>query len=187
MTTGRPKLLLHCCCAPCTPVPAGELLVSREVLLFFYNPNIEPEEEYRARLNEIAFHAQNKGYPLVEGPYENGLWTERIHGMEHEPEGGLRCEACFRMRLEKTAEEAVKQGCDEYCTTLSISPHKNAALINRIGKEIECKLGIRFIEADFKKKDGFRKSCEISKKEKFYRQDYCGCLFSRRHPRQPDP
>jgi len=174
------KLLLHTCCAPCITIPLERLKAEFEIAGFFYNPNIHPEQEYEKRLNEITKWTQQTGIPLIVHKYETNRWFELVKGLEVEPEGGKRCEVCFRIRLEQTAELAKQKGFDYFTTTLSISPHKNATVINLIGNEIGTKVGIRFFEANFKKKDGFKQSVELSKIHDFYRQDYCGCIYSRR-------
>jgi len=175
-----PKLLLHGCCAPCVTHPFRMLRGQFNVTVFFYNPNIQPVEEYKARLNEIRRLSIKWQFPLVEGAYETAAWFNAVRGLEAEPEGGRRCSICYRIRLERTARNAKALGMECFATTLSISPHKQADTINRIGREIGYAAGIRFIEADFKKNDGFKASCDISKREGLYRQDFCGCGYSRR-------
>ena len=175
-----PKLLLHCCCAPCGTHPLRLLGERFDVTGYFDNPNIQPEEEYLARLTEIRGLAERWGFPVIEGTYDSESWLSAIRGHEDEPEGSARCEICYRFRLEKTAGKAKSFGMDGFATTLSVSPHKKAEIINRIGRETGGHAGIPFVEADFKKKDGFRISCELSRAEGLYRQDYCGCMFSRR-------
>jgi predicted adenine nucleotide alpha hydrolase (AANH) superfamily ATPase len=174
------KLLLHTCCAPCITVPLERLQSEFEVTGFFYNPNIHPEQEYEKRLDEITTWTQQAGIPLIVYNYDISHWFELVKGLEDEPEGGKRCIVCFRLRLEQTAEFAQKKRFDYFTTTLSISPHKNTAIINLLGNEIGERFGVRFFEANFKKKDGFKQSVALSKNYGFYRQDYCGCIFSRR-------
>ena len=174
------KLLLHTCCAPCITVPLERLQSEFEITGFFYNPNIHPEQEYERRLNEIKKWIQQIGIPLIVQSYDSSRWFELIKGCEDESEGGKRCEVCFKLRLEKTASFAKENGFDYFTSTLSISPHKNAQLINEIGKNLGKQFGVEFLEANFKKKDGFKQSVELSKKFVFYRQDYCGCIYSRR-------
>lgn len=174
------KLLLHTCCAPCITVPIERLKSDFEITGFFYNPNIHPKKEYTKRLDEITKWTQQIGIPLIVSKYESGRWLDLVKGLEDEPEGGKRCEVCFRTRLEQTAEYAQKKGFDYFTTTLSISPHKNATMINLIGKEIGEKFGVQFFKANFKKKDGFKQSIDLSKKYEFYRQHYCGCIYSLR-------
>ena len=176
----KEAFLLHCCCAPCFTHPVQVLSETHDVTAFFYNPNIQPEKEYRAREEEIRRLAKKWSINLIVGDYDVDAWHELVEGLEQEPEGGRRCEVCYRMRMERTVQAARDRGFDRFGMTLSISPHKRADTINRIGKELEAEYGISFFEADFKKKDGFRISCRISEEEHLYRQDYCGCLFSRR-------
>ncbi len=176
----KPKLLLHCCCAPCVTHPIRLLCETFEVTAFFYNPNINPASEYQARLLEIQKLAQKWQFPLLIGPYEPEIWEERIRGHENDKEGGARCLLCYQLRLEKTALEAKRVNMAYFASTLSISPHKNAEQINAIGEAIAFQQGIFFYPANFKKKDGFKKSCELSKQEGLYRQNFCGCQYSRR-------
>jgi predicted adenine nucleotide alpha hydrolase (AANH) superfamily ATPase len=176
----RPKLLLHTCCAPCATHPALFLGEEFEIALFFYNPNIHPESERTARTEETKRLAAKWGLPVIIGDDEPEVWNKAVLGLEAEIEGGQRCEVCFQIRLKKTFHAAVQYGFDKFTSTLSVSPHKNAALINRIGKEIG---GNQYLEADFKKKDGFKKSCDLSRSEGLYRQDYCGCRYSRKQDR----
>lgn len=173
-------LLLHCCCAPCMTHPVRLLRKEFDVTAFFYNPNIHPREEYTARQNEMERMAEEWEIPLIIGEYDVDEWFKKVKGYEEEPEGGLRCEACYRFRLEKTVLTAEKRGVEVFGTTLSISPHKKVTVINAIGKELEERRGICFFEADFKKKNGFKISCRLSNEEGLYRQNYCGCTFSRR-------
>ena len=176
----KPAFLLHCCCAPCSTHPFHVLEENFRVTGFFYNPNIHPREEYEARKSEMERLAKAWGFPLIADSYNADVWFEAVKGYEEEPEGGRRCEICFRFRLERTARRAKDAGMAFFGTTLSVSPHKKAGVINRIGRELEATYGVRFYEADFKKKDGFRISCRLSKEEGLQRQDYCGCVFSRR-------
>ncbi|MDM7925521.1 MAG: epoxyqueuosine reductase QueH [bacterium] len=178
--SGRRRLLLHACCAPCGTHPFTVLREAFDVTVYFDNPNIFPESEYRARLDEIRALGDRWNFPVETAEYDAGNWRYAIRGLEDEPEGGKRCRVCFRFRLERTAERAAASGMDAFATTLTVSPHKNAALINRIGSEIGPLTGVTFIAADFKKQDGFRKSCALSREAGLYRQDYCGCEFSLR-------
>jgi predicted adenine nucleotide alpha hydrolase (AANH) superfamily ATPase len=176
----RKKLLLHCCCAPCGTHPFRALRGQYDVTVYFDNPNIHPAGEYQARLEEIRALAERWHFTLVEGEYDSVGWFDAVRGHEEEPEGAARCAICYRIRLERAARTAKSLGMDCFATTLSVSPHKNAKTINRIGKEAGGLIGIQFVEADFKKMDGFKISCELSRAEGLYRQDYCGCIFSRR-------
>lgn len=173
------KLLLHICCAPCSTEVIERLSTQYEVTGFFYNPNIHPKREYQSRLSELERFSGKAGFRVICSDYDVKGWFKRVKGLEKEPEGGKRCEICFRLRLEETAKAAKKGGFDIFTTTLTISPHKDAKVINTIGKDLEKTHGISFLAADFKKKDGFKKSVEHSKKHGLLRQDYCGCIFSR--------
>ncbi|MCD4785805.1 MAG: epoxyqueuosine reductase QueH [Candidatus Eremiobacteraeota bacterium] len=176
----KKKLLLHICCAPCSTSVILQLSPEYDAYGFFYNPNIDIEQEYKYRKSEMKKIANIYNVPVIYGEYDVEKWRESVKGLEDEPEGARRCEVCFRKRLKKTAQVAMKKGFDLFCTTLTVSPLKNANLINRIGKEIEQETGCIYLESNFKKKDGFKKSVELSKKYNLYRQDYCGCSFSKR-------
>jgi predicted adenine nucleotide alpha hydrolase (AANH) superfamily ATPase len=151
-----------------------------DLLCFFYNPNIYPEVEYLRRLSSAERYLDQIGIQLIVGTYEQSEWLAAVKGYEAEPEGGKRCEICYRMRLQKTAEFAVTIGCKYFTTTLSISPHKRAEVINRLGIDIAASYHpkLSFYAADFKKRNGFKKSVEMSKRAGLYRQTYCGCKFS---------
>jgi len=188
-----PKLLLHTCCAGCGAAVARELASEFEVELFFYNPNIWPEEEYFKRLDEAHRIALELGLKIAggEGDYRaaHQEWLKAIKGREADPERGERCRICYRERLEKTAKFASANGFDHFASTLSVSPHKDAEAINRIGEEIAkpplppfIKGGKpEFLARDFKKKDGFKRACELSRELGLYRQHYCGCEYSIKH------
>lgn len=175
----RQKLLLHICCAPDATVVIERLRPEYDIAAFFYNPNIHPENEYELRLQEMLELAERLGIPFEKVEYDAQNWFTLIKGHESAPEGGSRCEICFRMRLEKTAQFAAKAGFDIFTTVLTVSPHKNANLINQIGKELGMTYHVPFLEANFKKKDGFKRSLELSRYYGLYRQDYCGCVFSK--------
>jgi predicted adenine nucleotide alpha hydrolase (AANH) superfamily ATPase len=147
---------------------------------FFFNPNIDPGEEYARRLHATRQLQDFLPFALEVAGGGEKQWEEAVRGLDEEPEKGRRCEACIRMRLRRTAQEAKRQGMSAFCTVLTVSPKKDAAMVNRIGREEGERAGVFFIEADMKKKDGFRKSVEISKKLGIYRQDYCGCRYSLR-------
>lgn len=172
------KILLHSCCAPCSAHVIQELSKEYQVTLFYFNPNIFPEEEYLKRLNEAQKYLKKIEINLIEGEYNHQAWLEAIKGYENEPERGKRCHICYRFRLEKTALEAKKLNFDIFCSTLSISPHKDAQMINKIGLELAEQYNISYLESDWKKQEGFKKACDISREEGFYRQSYCGCEFS---------
>ncbi|HID54885.1 TPA: epoxyqueuosine reductase QueH, partial [Candidatus Poribacteria bacterium] len=151
------RMLLHICCAPCSTYVIEVLKPIYKIAGFFYNPNIHPESQYKLRLEEIIRYAEIAGIDLVVGEYEVRRWFDLVRGLEDEPEGGRRCRICYRMRLERTAQYAAEHGFDIITTTLSISPHKKADVINRIGAEVAGKHGVGFLQADFKKKGGFQK------------------------------
>ena len=174
------KLLLHTCCAPCSTHVVDVLKDEYELTGYFYNPNIHPETEYRRRHEEMKEYAQRIGLHLVSAEYDVDRWFQMVKGLEQVPEGGERCFLCYRMRLEKAASYASEHGYDLITTTLSISPHKNASMINRIGAEVARKHGVEFYAADFKKRGGFEKSVKMSKEAGLFRQTYCGCIFSKR-------
>ena len=184
----RPSILLHSCCGPCSTAVMERLAERYRVTVFFYNPNITDEEEYRRRweAQKQAVEHFNEGRPeqdrilLREGPYDPETFFEAVRGYETEPENGARCTVCFQLRMERTAEEAEKEGFDEFATTLSVSPHKNTKRINEVGYELEERVKPSFLDESFKKKDGFKRSVELSKEYGIYRQNYCGCVFSLR-------
>jgi hypothetical protein len=154
-----------------------ELKKEYDITLFYYNPNVEPINEYELRLEEAERYAQKLNLPIIVGDYDNIDFHNRVQGHESDPEGGERCKICFRQRLEKTAILAKETGFDLFTTTLTVSPYKNAEIINQIGKEIAEQLNIEFLEKDFKK--GYMHSIELSKQHNMYRQNYCGCLYSK--------
>jgi len=175
----RKKLLLHTCCAPCFSHVYEVLKDSYNVTSYFYNPNISPRDEYEKRLSELKRYAEEIGFQLIVGSYDIRDWTQRVKPFRFMGERSERCWNCYHFRLEKTFIHAVDEGYDIVATSLSISPHKDAYRINKSGNELEKKYGIPFLTADFKKKDGFKKSVELSKKHGFYRQNYCGCIYSK--------
>lgn len=176
----KPKLLLHVCCAPCSSYVLEYLGEHFEITAYYYNPNISPESEYILRLDELKrlVRETKSGAAVVAGEYEPERFFELAKGREAEPEGGERCALCYRLRLGKSGEYAAANGFDYFTTTLSISPYKNAEKLNTIGGEIAQKLGIKYLYSDFKKKNGYKRSIELSKEYGLYRQDYCGCVFS---------
>lgn len=176
----KPKILLHICCAPCSTHVINTLKKDYNVTGFFYNPNIHPKREYIQRAKEMNKLLQKMDIRTIEGEYDLKEWYKATKGFENEPEGGKRCEICFRMRLKKTAELAKDKGFQSFTTTLTIGPQKNAKMINDIGIELSTFYNIEFLQADFKKKDGFKKSVELSKKYDLKRQEYCGCIFSKK-------
>jgi len=174
----KERILLHTCCAPCSPYVIELLQREFKVSAFFYNPNIHPLEEYQRRLEEMKQFCKKVGIELLIGNYDVDQWFHTTRGMENEKEGGKRCELCYQMRLEKAASVAHTNGFKHFTTTLTVSPHKKAKVINQIGWKLQKKYPITFYEADFKKCDGFKKSCGLSKEHGFYRQTYCGCVYS---------
>lgn len=179
-----PTLLLHSCCAPCSSYCLEYLAQHFKITIFYYNPNIAPEAEYRRRLmeqKELISRLDVK-YPIsfIEGDYDTDLFYYMAKGRETLPEGGERCFDCYRLRLKQGALMAKQQGFDYFTTTLSISPHKNAEKLNEIAEELEMELGIKHLPSDFKKKNGYKRSIELSKEFGLYRQDYCGCIYSKR-------
>ena len=178
-----PNLLLHVCCAPCSSYVLEYLSNYFQITLFFYNPNIAPKEEFDKRVIEIERFVSE--FPVKHpvkieiGDYHPEEFFAMAKGMEEEPEGGKRCYYCYEQRLRRTAEKCKQDGYDYFTTTLSISPYKHAEWLNEIG-EYQAKLhGVSYLVSDFKKKDGYRRSIELSKQYQLYRQDYCGCVFSK--------
>ncbi len=178
----RPSLLLHACCAPCSSYVLEYLSSCFDITLFFYNPNIYPAEEYNRRLEELRdmLAALNSPAALVEGAFEPQIFEELVKGREKEPERGSRCLLCYALRLEKTAKFAAQNGFDYFTTTLSISPHKDAAKLNETGLLLAKAYGVEYLISDFKKKNGYLRSLEISAQLGLYRQEYCGCRYSMR-------
>ena len=177
----KKKMLLHSCCGPCSTAVIDRLKEDFDLTIFYYNPSIYPKEEYIHRLNEQKRYVSEAGLNIVviDGTYEDyDIFYQGYKGLENEKEGGARCNICFALRLEKTAEYAKKKNFDIFATTLTVSPHKNAKIINEIGQNISKKYDIDYLVADFKKQDGFLKSIRFSKEYNLYRQDYCGCKFS---------
>ncbi len=181
-----PRLLLHACCAPCVVYPIERLEPEFELGVFFYNPNIQPAEEYDKRLSELIRFCQKQNMVLIERPYDTAEWFDKIKGLENEPERGRRCDICYEMRLRKTAEYAKKNGFAWFGTGLTSSPYKKADKINELGQQLEKELGVKYYAADFKKKGGALRAVELSKKYGFYRQNYCGCVFSKRERETKD-
>lgn len=177
----RPKLLLHICCAGCGAYVVQVLKKDYEVVLYFYNPNIYPESEYEKRLVEAKKIAAEYGLKLILEKYDHRAWLNKIKGQEKDPERGERCWICYRDRLEKTAKIAREKGFAFFTTTLTISPHKDAKKISQLGREMENKYKVKFLDRDLKKQDGFKKSTYLGKELGLYRQNYCGCEFSQRH------
>ncbi len=180
MKSGKPKMLLHACCAPCSTSVIERLRSEFHLTTYFYNPNIHPREEYELRTRQMKEYAQKVEVEFIEPEYEQERWFALTQNMEMVPEGGERCRACYRLRLETTADYGARRGYDYFATTLSVSPHKNAQKINQIGRKASQKYRIKYLETDFKKREGFKRSVELSKSQGLFRQDYCGCIYSRR-------
>lgn len=181
---GTPTLLLHSCCGPCSSHCLEVLAEHFFVTVLWYNPNIHPEKEYFLRLEhqKKLIDALRVKYPvsLITAEYTPQEYFSAVKGLETEPEGGQRCSVCFAQRLELTARTAKEKGFDFFTTTLTVSPHKNADIINTIGREMAEKYQIAFLPSDFKKKNGYQRSIELSRQFELYRQNYCGCTFSLR-------
>lgn len=182
--SGVPSLLLHSCCGPCSSYVLEVLSQHFNVTVLYFNPNIYPESEYKKRLAEQIKIIDGMPFKnpacLMECDYDENEFLAAAQGFENEREGGARCEKCFRLRMEKTALLAKENGFDFFTTTLSVSPHKNAPLLNKIGEELSEKHGIKYLYGDFKKKEGYKRSIELSAQYDLYRQNYCGCRFSLR-------
>lgn len=177
-----PKLLLHSCCAPCSSYVLEYLSEYFEITVLYYNPNIYPESEYSKRVKEQKKFISDmySRYPIsfIEGDYDTDSFYDMAKGMENVREGGKRCFGCYELRLQKTAELAANQDFDYFTTTLSISPLKNAQKLNEIGAQLAEEYGVRYLFSDFKKKNGYKRSIELSGEYGLYRQDYCGCVYS---------
>lgn len=181
-----PSLLLHTCCAPCSSYCIEYLSNYFKITVLYYNPNIYPESEYTHRKSEqIRLIGEMKTkYPVnfIDCDFDSEKFYCAVKGLENEREGGERCFKCYRLRLEKAAQTASENGFDCFTTSLTISPLKNAEKINEIGEELAVKYNVRFLPSDFKKREGFKRSIELSKEYNLYRQNYCGCVFSREKP-----
>lgn len=179
----KPKLFLHCCCAPCSSYVLEYLSAFFTITLLFYNPNITDDAEYEKRKQELVRLVKEGAYPgrieLAHAEYDSGLFFERVRGLEREPERGKRCFVCYEIRLRKTAELAAAAGADYFCTTLSISPHKSADKLMEIGETLGREYGVSYLPSDFKKRNGYKRSIELSRQYGLYRQNYCGCVFSK--------
>ena len=180
---GKKRLLLHSCCGPCSSYVITYLTKFFDITILYYNPNIFPYNEYLKRkeeqirlINEID---TENSLDIIDCDYDNDLYEKLIKGLEQEPERGKRCNVCYLMRLDKTAAIAKENGYDFFCTTLSVSPYKNANLINEYGSSLEDKYRVRWLYSDFKKKDGYKQSILLSQKYNLYRQNYCGCIYSK--------
>jgi len=181
----RPKLLLHVCCGPCATAVIERLILNFDIIGFWHNPNIQPAEEHDRRLTQAEVVAREFDIELVVEDADEQSWLAAVAGYEGEPEGGRRCPLCFEHRLRTTAAKAAQMGVPNVATTLSISPHKPVATINEIGERVARALGVHFRPEDFKKRGGFQRSVQMSKQLGLYRQNYCGCLFSK--PKEDAP
>ena len=179
-----PTLLLHSCCAPCSSYCLEYLSEFFKITIFYYNPNITEIDEYRKRVEEqkklINMLPCKNRIDFLEGKYETDLFFEMTKGLENEPEKGKRCFKCYELRMSETAIIAKKLNYDYFTTTLSLSPYKNSNKINEIGELLQQQYNIKYLYSDFKKKNGYKKSIELSKKYNLYRQNYCGCIYSKR-------
>ena len=179
----RPRLLLHVCCAPCSTACLEQLANTFQLTCFYYNPNISPEAEFSRRYDELVRLLGVLPLPetpgIIRGDYEPERFTEIAKGLEALPEGGERCARCYRLRLEKTAQAARNGGYAYFTTTLSVSPYKNAWKLNQIGAELAERYGVAYLFSDFKKHDGYLRSIRLSAEYQLYRQDYCGCAYSK--------
>lgn len=178
-----PRLLLHSCCAPCSSYTLEYLANYFEITVLYYNPNISPKEEFEKRFAEQkrlieSMPAKHK-ITLIKGEYNYEDFEKIARGYEDVPEGGERCFRCYRLRLSRAAELAREKGFDYFCTTLSISPLKNSQKINEIGYELEKEYGVAWLPSDFKKREGYKRSIELSKEYNLYRQNFCGCIYSK--------
>ena len=178
-----PKILLHSCCGPCSTECITRLTKYFDITVLYYNPNIEPQEEYEKRKQEqIRFIKEFKpinNLDFMDCDYDNASFERMTEGLEKEPEGGKRCHKCYELRLKKTANIAKEKGYDFFGTTLTVSPYKNSQIINEIGQKISKETNVEFLYSDFKKEDGYKKSIELSKEYNLYRQNYCGCHYSK--------
>ena len=181
----KQKILLHSCCAPCSTAVIERLKEDYEIVIFYYNPNIYPKEEYQKRkqeeikyINHLNKTDDSTIVSMLDCDYESEKFYSAVKGYEAEREGGARCAICFKLRLCETAKKAKELGFDIFGTTLTVSPHKNAELINSIVISIEKEIGVKFLVSNFKKENGYKRSVELSKENNIYRQNYCGCEFA---------
>ena len=185
-----PTLLLHACCAPCSSYCLEYLSQYFNIIVYYFNPNISIKEEYEYRLNEekrlISLMEFKNNVKIIEGAYDSKVFFDAVKGLEKEPEGGKRCIECFKLRLEASAKTAREIGADYFATTLTISPLKNADALNEIGAQFADKYGVNWLYSDFKKREGYKRSIQLSREYDLYRQDYCGCIFSRVNRKSED-
>ena len=176
---GKKTLLLHSCCGPCSTTCIERLNKYFDVTVIYYNPNIEPFDEYLKRKQEQMKVLKKFNINFIESDYDNDNFRNLTCELKDEPEGGKRCPVCFKMRLEKTAKVAKENNFDYFTTTLTVSPHKDSQIINKIGEAVGEKYGVKYLYTDFKKKEGYKRSIELSKELDLYRQNYCGCLYGK--------
>ena len=175
----RPKLLLHSCCAPCSTAVIERLKDYFNITIIYYNPNIEPIDEYEKRKKEQIRIINQYNLKYIDCDYDNDVFHEVSKGLENIPERGIRCHKCYKLRLSYTAKKASENNFDYFSTTLTVSPYKLSNIINEIGKELEKDYNVKYLVSDFKKQNGYKKSIELSKKYNLYRQNYCGCIYSK--------
>lgn len=176
---GKKTILMHSCCGPCSTACIERLKDYFDITVLYYNPNIEPVEEYNKRKETQKSVLRRLNIKYMDCDYDNETFRLLTKELKGEPEGGKRCTVCFSLRLKETAKRAKENGFDYFTTTLTVSPHKNSELINKLGIDIGEKVGVKFLVADFKKRKGYKKSIELSKEFDLYRQNYCGCLYSK--------
>lgn len=176
----KKTILLHSCCGPCSTACIERLKEYFNITILYYNPNIEPLEEYEKRKSEQKRLLEILNVDFLDCDYDNEVWKSITKPFEDDLEGGRRCSVCFGIRLKYTAKMAISLHYEYFGTTLTVSPHKNSDIINKIGDSIGRKYGIKFLMADFKKRDGYKRSIDLAKEYDLYRQDYCGCLYSKR-------
>lgn len=176
---GKRTLLMHSCCGPCSTACIERLKDYFDITVLYYNPNIEPLEEYNKRKETQKSVLRRLNIKYMDSDYDNETFRQLTKELKDEPEGGKRCIVCFSLRLKETAKRAKENSFDYFTTTLTVSPHKNSELINKLGIEIGERVGVKFLVADFKKREGYKRSIELSKEFDLYRQNYCGCLYSK--------
>ena len=177
----KPELLLHACCAPCSSYVLEYLHDRFRIILYFFNPNIAPEEEYRYRSQELKrlVREMKLDIEIIEEEYDPKPFYELAKGLEQLPERGERCQRCIGYRLKFAGKKAAEIGADYFTTTLTISPHKDCAFINEFGEKVSAECGVKYLFSDFKKHEGYKRSIELSKEYNLYRQNYCGCVYSK--------
>ena len=175
----KPKLLLHSCCGPCSTAVLERIMPYFDITVLYYNPNIEPLEEYERRKATQLQLLKELNIKFMDCDYENEKWRKVVEPLKDEPEGGKRCSVCFGLRLRYVALKAKQNNFEYFTSTLTVSPHKNSKLINLIGHQVGGNVGVKYLYSDFKKREGYKRSIELCKKYCLYRQNYCGCLYSK--------